>query len=116
MSLEILTAKKLLDKGEIDPLEFQNPRIFGNRKVMCFSDEKEGILFAYAFVHQYLIPKYGKEEAARFPLLKTGPAREDMLSEILEITPPPTSNPVWFAIPENRFSEVEEFLKKYKSQ
>ena len=116
MSLEILTAKELLDKREIDPLEFQDPHLFGDRRVMCFSDLNEGIQFAYAFVQQYLIPKYGKEEAVKFPFLKTGPARENLLAEMMGVIPEPSPNPVWFAIPEERFPEVEEFLKQYKLQ
>ena len=51
---------------------------------------------------------------AKFPFLKTGPAREDLLGEILGVIPEPFPDPVWFAIPEDRFSEVEEFLEQYK--
>jgi len=113
MGLEILTAEELYQKGEIDALEVQDQHLFGNRKVMLFSDQEEGLKFIYAFVHQYLIPKYGREEAAKFPMVKTGPAREDLLGEALGIIPRPSPNPIWFTIPEDRFYEVEEFLKQY---
>ncbi|MFO8016107.1 MAG: hypothetical protein R6U32_03310 [Candidatus Woesearchaeota archaeon] len=116
MSLEILTAQELYQRGEIDEFEVQDPHLFGDRRVMKFSDQEEGLNFAYAFVHQYLVPKYGREEAAKFPMAKTGPARKDLLVESLGTVPEPSPNPVWFAIPEDRFPEVEEFLKQYNPE
>ena len=116
MGLEILTAQELYERGEIDAFEVQDPHLFGNGRIMQFSDPNEAVNFAYAFAHRYLVPKYGLEEAAKFPIVKTGPARKGLLGETLGIVREPSPNPIWFAIPDDRFSEVEEFLKQYNSE
>ncbi len=107
--MEICSANDLYEKGEIDAFEYQNPRLFGNRVIIKFSDRKDGLKFVYNFI-QYLILKYGREEAMKFPLTKTGPAKENLL-EVLGIESS-FPNPIWFTIPKERFHEVEEFLNK----
>jgi hypothetical protein len=116
MPLEIVTAQQLFDKGEIDALEVNDPKLFANRRVVKFSDLREGMQFAYDFVHQYLVPKYGRDQASKFPMAKTGPSRDAgaMLTEMLGLAKSQSPQPVWFAVPEERFVEVEEFLKQYK--
>ncbi|MBU2053253.1 MAG: hypothetical protein ABIJ14_01965 [Nanoarchaeota archaeon] len=114
MKLEILTAQELYDKGEIDALEVRDLSLFADKKVIIFSNPEEGVEFAYNFVHKYLIPKYGKDEAAKFPMVKIGPASEDLFAEEIGAIPK-KQRPIWFAIPEDRFSDIEEFLGRYNA-
>lgn len=116
MSLEILTAKELYNRGLIDAFDLRAPNHFRDRKVMVFSDILEGMGFAYSFAHFYLVPKYGKEEAAKFPMTKSGPAKENLLAELLGDLPKDVNSPMWLVVPNDRFSEVEEYLKQYDSK
>lgn len=113
MTLEILNANQLYYKGKMGSLKAQDPQFLNNKRFMCFSRRRETLNFARDFVLEYLVPKY-KEDANKFPLLRTGPTGRDLFDELNGILKRSISGPRWLAIPEERFHEVEEFLKQYK--
>ncbi|MBI2522936.1 hypothetical protein HYW19_00950 [Candidatus Woesearchaeota archaeon] len=119
--LEIVVAQELLNRGEIDKDEFTT--FFGGRTVMRFDTLEHAANFGRRFVQDYLVPKYGLEEATRFPMAKTEPARwirsldegakiiGEYIGEIPREKPP---EEIWLVVPDDKYHEVQEYLDSLK--
>jgi len=111
MDLVTKTTDELLKGGEINVLEADNPNMFKGKRVIIFQDPSKAQMFAYDLVRDHLIPTYGVVEAQRFQFAKTGPVSENLLPELLGLAPG-GNRPVWFAVPEGRYAEVERFARQ----
>ncbi|MCK4540555.1 hypothetical protein KAU09_05415 [Candidatus Parcubacteria bacterium] len=86
---------------------------FQNKTALVFSSLKLAIHVGACFVHKDLIPRVGsKKEAAKFPLIKSGPPRDgcDVMSEVLGIKKPDIDEETWFLIGNSRFQEMYDYL------
>ena len=118
--LEVVVAKELHEKGEIDASEYKN--LFTDKTVMRFSSLVHAINFGRGFVQDYLIPKYGQEESQRFPMARSEPAQvcktpaeaADKLSELIGVKSRDPNKEVWLVIPNNRYQEVQKYLDSLK--
>lgn len=106
--VEVITSKELYDKGEID-LEELRSFMFQKKTVMRFRDLKSSLKFGVYFVHNYLIPKYGKKEMPEFPMAKSGPARSDAFEQALGLKEPNMNQETWLVIPTDRYHEIQEY-------
>ncbi len=80
--------------------------------VVVFPSFKLAFRVASCFIKD-LIPRVGsKEEAAKFPLIKSGPLRnaDDVMSEALGLQKSPVDEEVWFLIGNSRFQEFYDYL------
>lgn len=103
---------KNLDQVDLDDWEKMIPKIQDTMAVI-FPSFKLALHMVSCFVHKDLIPRVGsKEEAAKFPLIRTGPSRDgyDMLSEALGLKKKPIDKEIWFLIGNSRFPEFFDYL------
>jgi len=108
--LEIITAQELYKQGQIEKEELESK--FKSKTIIKFDSYKEAREFGIQFVHNYLIPKYGIEEAKRFPMTRSGPAIDDFTRQLLD----PEERPTWLVVPTERFYEVGEYLQQYMNK
>ena len=108
--LETITAQELYKQGQIEKEELESK--FNGKTIIKFHSYKEAREFGIQFVNDYLIPKYGIEEAKRFPMAKSGPAIDDFTKQLLD----PEERPTWIVVPTERFDEVEEYLQQYMNK
>ncbi|MCK4553315.1 hypothetical protein KAT80_03865 [Candidatus Pacearchaeota archaeon] len=111
--VEIVTAKELYNRSEVGLYELQT-FMFRDKTIMRFSDLRSAIKFGSYFVHKFLIPKYGIEEAKKFPMAKSGPFRDDAFEESLGLKKPDLNQETWLVIPKDRYSEVQEYIDSLK--
>ena len=99
-------------KGKIDRGEYR--RFFENRVMLKFGSLREATVFAYRFVHEHLIPRYGLEEARRFPMTKSDPSKDFGIAfdEVIGLRKPDLIEETWLLVPEDRFAEVEGYLSR----
>ena len=110
MSLQIFVRS--MDQLGLADWEKRMPQ-FQNKTALVFSSLKLAIHVGVYFVHKDLIPRVGsKEEAAKFPLIKSGPPRDacDVMSEALGIKKPDVNKETWFLIGNSRFQEMYDYL------
>ena len=118
--LEVVVAKELHEKGEIDASEYGG--IFTDKTVMRFSSLVYAINFGRGFVQDYLIPKYGLEESKRFPMARSQPTQvcktpdeaADKLGEFIGVKSRDPNKEAWLVIPNDRYQEVQEYLDSLK--
>jgi len=108
---EVITSKELFDKKEIELWEWQS-FMFQDKTIMRFETLVNTLKFAFPFVHNYLIPNYGKEKAKEFPMKKSGPWRDNdsPLLESMNIRTPDPNQETWLIITTDRYSEVQEYI------
>jgi len=107
---EVISSEKLLKKKKISALE--NRRMLKDQVVMRFDSYKNAFNFAINFYFKYLVPKYGEERAGEFPIMKITPLRNirEVLDELFGFKKRSPKHETWFAIPNSRLEEVEEYL------
>ena len=69
------------------------------------------------FIQKELIPRVGKEDAAKFPIMRTGPGRDGtkVMSESLGLEPEDPNQETWFLVDSDRFPEIYDYLiNKYR--
>ena len=67
--VEVVKSDELHRRGEIDKNEIDTPQ-FKGRTIMIFTTLQYANHFGTKFALEYLIPKYGMPEAAKFPMTK----------------------------------------------
>ncbi len=109
--LKITTSEELYNRGEVDDFEYHGSKHFYNKTIIKFDSLREAVVFTVDFVGRYLIPKYGREEAAKFPMTKTHPLgyATEVLTEIVLGTEK-NNQETWLVVPNNRFNEVGAYL------
>jgi hypothetical protein len=110
MAFKILDAEELYNKGEIDQDDMETD--FAGKTIMQFQSEKEAYTFAERFVQGYLVPTYGIEQAAKFPMTKTGPLRnaDEVMGELVKIKQPSSNQETWLLVPNDRYHEIKKYL------
>ena len=103
MQIPVVSAEDLYKSGEIDPFEIQG--CFADKTIMKFPSAIQAYTFAAGFVHGYLIPKYGKEQAAKFPMAKSSPLRDadEAMDEIVGIKKRNPKQETWLVISNDRY-------------
>lgn len=86
--------------------------MFHDKTVIKFESLKKAMRFGVDFVHNYLIPKYGKEKASKFPLARSGPPGNgsEVLVESLGVKKLDLNQKTWYVIPTDRFDEVQNYI------
>ena len=85
---------------------------FQDKTAIVFSSLKLAIHMGRCFIQEDLVPRVGIGEAAKFPLIKTGPFRnaDDVMSEVIGVKDPDFEQETWFFISSDRFPEIYEYL------
>ena len=120
--IEVVQAEELFSRGELHKEDRFEVDKFENTKIMRFRARDDAVEFARGFVLNYLIPKYGKEKATKFPMAKSGPQRvlrtpEEASAEMGRFIGCISENQnreTWLVIPTERYDEVEEYIKSLK--
>ncbi len=117
--LEVISADELYKRGNVSSEEIASDFMFMDKTVMRFRNFESAVSFGRGFVMDYLIPKYGIEEAIKFPIIQSEPERvlesADMIAEYLGLTQE-RSKEMWLLIPSDRYNEVQTYLDTLKNQ
>jgi len=110
---------KTVDQVDFDDHERKMPKV-QDTIVVIFPSFQLAVHIASCFVHKDLIPRVGsKEEAIKFPLIRTGPSRNaiEVMDEIVGLQKPPANEETWFLIGNSRFPEFYDYLmNRYPSE
>lgn len=107
---EIVESAYLLQRGDIEGWEIAELQ-FQGKKIMRFASEDDALAFAYNFANDYLIPKYGREEAVKFPMAKSEHLKNGngALARMLSAEQSPNKE-TWLAVPAVRFDDIHKYI------
>jgi hypothetical protein len=108
--LEVIESEEMFNRGELNRKDSFETDKFKDKRVMKFRGIKDAVNFAGGFVFNYLIPKYGEEEAKKFPMAKSEPLQILEIDKLLGLTPEDPNKEVWLVIASERYHEVQEYM------
>jgi len=114
--LEVIGFKELFTRGEISG-QFDYD-MFEDKTIMRFKSLIDAANFGIRFLKNYLIPKYGIEQAKKFPMDRSEPYQKFKsleegsikMGEAIGTIPRDPKKETWLVIPRDRYFEVQEYL------
>lgn len=111
--IEITSCRKLCKEAEVNSEPMHSS--LENRIVLKFSSQEEIHKFEKGFIYDYLIPRYGLEEALNFPLVRTGPDGNwtEVVSDYIGMKNAKTAHKqeIWLVVPADRFQDIKKYLR-----